>query len=194
MLTLQEGVIQKIDMPSGFELNEETRGGMGMNWLRVYSPKGVDGVSISLFYRGAPELVEYARVFRSLLKNPAVVFDDSDGPKDEGAQARVRSIQSCLGNAGNNQITNPEHSRFYLEKIQTIELCGRPVMAVQGYFFGPDGQVDNNYMGVFFDATPDDREACRIEEIVFEAANWDLFEQYFAEFQKTLNSVRWAKS
>lgn len=193
MLTLQEGAIAKIDLPQGFELMEETRGGMGMNWLRVYSPKGVSGLSISLFYRGAPELVDYARVFRGLLKNPSVIFDDQNGPNgDDTTIARVRSIQSCLGNAGNNQIANPENSRFYLEKIQTINLCGRPVMAVQGYFFGPDGQPDNNYMGVFYDATPDDRELCRIEEIVFEASTWELFEKYFPEFQKTLNSIRWA--
>lgn len=191
MLTLQEGAIAKIDMPSGFELMEETRGGMGMNWLRVYSPKQMEDVRISLFYRGAPELAEYARVFRSVLQTPAVLFDDLSGPNDEGAQARVRSIQSCLGNAGNNQITNPDNARFVLEKIQTINLCGRPVMAVQGYFYGPDGQTDNNYMGIFYDATPNDKEYCKIEEVVFEASNWDLFEKYFPEFQKTLNSIRW---
>lgn len=192
MLTLQEGAIAKIDMPSGFELKEETRGGMGMNWLRVYSPKQTEDVRISLYYRGAPELGEYAKAFRSLLKTPAVLFDDQSGPNDENAQARVRSIQSSLGNAGNNQFTNPDNARFVLEKIQTISLSGRPVMSVQGYFYGPDGQTDNNYFGIFYDATPNDKEYCAIEEVVFEASNWDLFEKYFSEFQKTLNSIRWA--
>ena len=59
MLTLQEGAISKIDLPSGFEIREETRGGMGLNWLRRYS-RDANDVSISLFYRGAPELAQFA--------------------------------------------------------------------------------------------------------------------------------------
>lgn len=191
MLTLQEGAIAKIDMPPGFAQRDEVRGGMGMNWLRVHSPTQDDGVSISLFYRGAPELAEYAKTFRALLKSPAIIFDDQDGPNDEGALEKVRGMQSCLGNAGNNQFTNPDNARFALEKIQTITLSGRPVMAVQGFFYGPDGKPDNNYFGVFYDATPKDPEFCRIEEIVFEAVSWELFEKYFSAFQASLNSIRW---
>lgn len=196
MLTVTEGAIAKIDFPPDFELNNEFYGGMGLNWLRKYSPKNGEDVSMTLYYRGAPELAKYAETFRKLLKTPAVIFDDKNGPSDESAKEAVIQMQSCLGNAGNNQITNQreglEGPRFFLEKIQTIQLCGRPVMAVQGYFYGPDGETDNQYMGVFFDATPTDPQTCRIEEVIFEAGNWDTFEKYFPQFQSALNTIRWS--
>jgi hypothetical protein len=47
-------------------------------------------------------------------------------------------------------------------------------------------------MGIFFDATPDDKQYCQIEEVVFQAPTWELFEKFFPQFQKTLNSIRWS--
>ena len=193
MLTLQEGAIAKIDLPPGFVLMEETRGGMAMNWLRRYSKNGND-ISISLFYRGAPELAQFASDFRSLLETETVVFDGQNGPSDEVAAGHVKNMRSVLGNAGNNQITNQDKENgphFFLEKIQTIKLNGRPVLSVQGYFYGGDGEIDNYYMGIFFDATPGDATACKVEEIIFEAKSWELFEKNFGAFQASLNSIRW---
>ena len=124
-----------------------------------------------------------------------VIFDIAADTLDEKTTKRIRSLESALGNAGNNQITNSSSGvsgpRFYLEKIHVIDLSSKPVMAVQGYFHGFDGQVHNHYMGIFFDATPDDRDYCQIEEIVFQAPTWELFGKYFPQFQKTLNSIRW---
>lgn len=196
MLTAEEGVVSQIDLPSGFVLKEQLKGGMGQNWLRKYASQSDPGVVISLFYRGAPELADYAKEFRRALKSKSVIFDLENGPNDDDSKARVRAMQSCLGNAGNNQISNENKGltgpRFFLEKIQTFALSGRSVMSVQGYFFGPDGEPDNNFLGIFIDADPENPRYCKIEEIIFESETWEAFEKYFPQFQASLNSIRWA--
>jgi hypothetical protein len=196
MPTLTKGAVKDMQLPADFEFEQDLLGGMGLNWLKTYHAVQNNDVQISLFYRGTPNTAASVEGFRYLLKIEGVIFDVENGEPDEKTLKRIESIETALGNAGNNQITNTATGiagpRFFLEKIQIITLSGKPIMAVQGYFHGYDGELHNHYFGVFFDATPQDTEYCQIEEVVFQAPSWDLFEKYFAQFQKTLNSIRWS--
>jgi hypothetical protein len=195
MPTLTKGAVQDMQLPADFEFGQDLLGGMGLNWLKSYQAVENKDVQISLFYRGTPNTAESVAGFRFLLSMQGVLFDVDKGDPDEQTRKRICSLETALGNAGNNQITNKASGisgpRFFLEKIHVINLNSKSVMAIQGYFHGYDGEVHNHYMGVFFDATPDDKTYCQIEEVVFQAPTWELFERYFPQFQKTLNSIRW---
>ncbi|MBX9693324.1 MAG: hypothetical protein K2Z81_13130, partial [Cyanobacteria bacterium] len=139
--TLSCGEIAKITMPSGFIRGQESHGGMGNNWNIPFSPPDGSPVEIALFYRGSPETSIDTTVFRDILsQNPHVVFEQ-ESPQSAIAPEMakvVTDIRHFLGNAGNNQITNQEEGiggpRFFLERIETIDLNGRPVLGVHGFF------------------------------------------------------------
>ena len=196
MPTLTKGSVSDMQLPADFEFGQDLTGGIALNWLKSYHAVANRDVQISLFYRGTASPADSIVGFRKLLKTQGVVFDNANGDADSKTAQTIESLNAALGNAGNNQITNKAVGvtgpRFFLEKIHVILLNAKPVMAVQGYFHSYDGTIDNYYMGIFFDGSPEDEKYCRIEEVVFQAPSWALFEKYFPSFQKTLNTITWS--
>ncbi len=195
------GAIAKLTLPEGFVLGEEVRGGMGNNWTVSYNPPDTEAVEIMLFYRGTPDRgVDPAR-FRGLLeKSPHELFDlskQSDNMPPDTIETLV-AIQDLLGNAGNNQITNTRDGlqgpRFQIEKVETMELNGRNVLGVRGFFHSYKGVSDlhNYYYGIFFDVAAN-KEWCQIEEIIYQGDTKELFERYWNDFFGSLSSISWKR-
>lgn len=192
--TICQGAIQSMELPARFELSKSSLSGLGMSWLKSLRTAEDKDVEIAFFYRGSPCNAGAVETFRLLLKaDIAVVFDYQDEVVNADV---VNQLGTVLGNCKNNQISNRNIGnagpRFYLEKIHVVRLNKRPVMSIQGYFHDPDGDIRNHLMGVFFDASPDDPAQCRIEELVFQAPNIDLFNKYMPDFLSALQTIHWS--
>jgi hypothetical protein len=195
MLTLDKGAIKTLVLPENFVLAEEEYGGMGFNWRRQYVPKGETQIEITSFYRGRPAAEIDSEAFRTELAKPQheIFTQGKTDPKD--AEASLSELWGALGNAGNNQITNEDTGisgpRFYLESARTLDVQGRRVLVVGGYFHGVDGDLHNWYCGIFIDGSPEE-DCSQIEELVFQADTKELYDKYFPEFWKALDTIEWS--
>ncbi len=195
------GTIKSINLPDAFTKGEVLFGGMGQNWRKTFHPrekKDAQDVAITSMFRGSPTLESDGRAFRTLLRQPAgVIFSaDKDTEIETHPQAEkiVNALADALGNAGNNQLTNQETGfggpRFYLQKMETLELNKRKVLAVYGVFHDREMKPQNYFIGLFVDAKPDKKE-CNVEELIFEAQTRELYEKYRGGFEKSLTSIEW---
>jgi len=194
------GVIKSIELPDSFTRGAVVLGGIGRNWRRIFHPRDkrdAQAVSIISYFRGGPAPPADGKMLRKLLAKPCGLIYSSE-PESTNAHPQaptlINALVDALGNAGNNQLTNPETGFggpcFFLEKVETIELNKKNVLAVHGYFHDRELNAENFYTGVFVDASPNDAE-CLIEELVFEANTPRLYEKYYSSFQKALNTIRW---
>lgn len=194
------GSIKYIELPDSFARGEVQMGGMGQNWRRIFQPrdkKDADDASIVAFYRGAPASAEDAAPFRHLLKQPpSLLF--STISMGNGAQQHnfelIRELESILGQCGNNQIANIETGvqgpRFCLEKLETILVSGKNVLALSGFFHDMDLHPQAFLRGLFFDAQPESTD-CIVEELIFEAQTRILYDKYSPAFEKSLSTICW---
>jgi len=198
----QFGVIKSIKLPDSFARGAVLYGGMGQNWRRSFHPrekKDAGDVAITSLFRGSATIGNDACTFRKVLAQPAgMIFSSSAESKHKchpRAQLLINEMADALGNAGNNQLTNLETGvggpRFYLQRMETIELNGRKVLAVYGVFHNSQMQAQAYYCGLFVDSDPAAAD-CVIEELVFEAQTKELYDKYRAGFEKALSTIQWA--
>lgn len=197
----QFGAIKSIKLPDSFARGETLYGGMGQNWRRSFHPREKKDsleVSITSMFRGSPTAVNDASIFRKILAEPPRVIYSSDSRSSHlchpKAQLLVSEMVDVLGNAGNNQLTNCETGvggpRFYLQRMESILLNGKKVLAVYGVFHNSQMEPQAYYCGLFVDSDPE-REDCVIEELVFEAQTKELYEKYRSSFEKALATIQW---
>ncbi len=195
------GTIKSINLPDSFAKGEVLFGGMGQNWRKTFHPrekKDAQDVAITSMFRGSPTLESDAITFRTLLRQPpGVIFSaDENAESKMHPQAKhiVNALADALGNAGNNQLTNAETGfggpRFYLQRMETLELNKKKVLAVYGVFHNSEMKPQNYYVGLFVDSRPDKKE-CVVEELVFEAQTRELYEKYRGSFEKSLTTIQW---
>lgn len=201
MRVYEVGSIKSINLPDSFARGDFLHGGMGNNWKKSFYPRDKrdhDEVAITSMFRGTATLDPDARNFRKLLDEPArVVYSKQIEENSKSAQAAisiVNSMAEALGNAGNNQLTNCEMGiggpRFNLQKMETLMLNDKKVLAVSGFFHNSEMKVQTYYLGLFVDARPNNQE-CIIEEIAFEATTEELYEKYRNSFEKSLHTIEW---
>lgn len=201
MRAYEFGSIKSMSLPDSFARGDSLHGGMGNNWSKSFYPRekrDQDEVTITAMFRGAPTRDPDARNFRKLLDEPAGVIYSQQQSQNSKSEQRaisiVTSMAEALGNAGNNQLTNFEAGisgpRFNLQKMETMELNNKKVLAVSGYFHNSEMKAQTYYLGLFVDAKPQAKE-CTIEEFAFEATSKELFEKYLNGFQKSLATIEW---
>jgi hypothetical protein len=195
------GTIKSINLPDSFAKGEVLYGGMGQNWRKTFHPrekKDTKDVAITSMFRGSPTLESDGITFRTLLRQPpGVIFsadENAESKMQPQAKQIVNALADALGNAGNNQLTNTETGfggpRFYLQRMETLELNKRKVLAVYGVFHNSEMKAQNYYVGLFVDSKPDTKE-CVVEELVFEAQTRELYEKYRVSFEKSLTTIQW---
>ncbi len=195
------GTIKSINLPDSFAKGEVLFGGMGQNWRKTFHPrekKDAQDVAITSMFRGCPTSEPDGITFRTLLRQPAgVIFSADRNAKIEmhpQAKNIINALTDALGNAGNNQLTNSETGfggpRFYLQRMETLELNKKKVLAVYGVFHNSQMKPQNYYVGLFVDARPDKKE-CVVEELIFEAQTSELYEKYRGSFEKSLSTIEW---
>lgn len=194
MLTLDKGAVKKLKLPESFILGEEEYGGKGLNWRRQYVSRLGSGVEITSYYRGRPAAKVDSDAFRAVMSKPPHEIFLEGQTTEEQAEPILQEVWGALGNAGNNQITNKSEGlggpRFHMVSCSTIDMNGRRVMVATGWFHGPDGAVHNHYCGIFFDASPNE-EACRIEELIFQADSQQVYDSYLPSFREALFTMEW---
>lgn len=195
------GTIKSINLPDSFTKGEVLFGGMGQNWRKTFHPrekKDAQDVAITSMFRGSPTLDSDGKAFRTLLRQPPVLIfsADSKAKNEIHPQAKkiVNALADAIGHAGNNQLTNPETGlggpRFYLQRMETLELNKKRVLAVYGVFHDSEMKPQNYFVGLFVDAKPDKKE-CFVEELIFEAETRELYEKYHDSFEKSLTTIQW---
>jgi hypothetical protein len=200
-MRVELGTIKSTNLPDAFTKGEVLFGGMGQNWRKNFHPrekKDARDVAITSMFRGSPTLELDGKTFRSLLRQPAGVIFSADRKAQNKihpqAEEIVNALADALGNAGNNQLTNPQTGlggpRFYLERMEILELNKKKVLAVHGFFHDSEMKPQNYFIGLFVDAKPDQRE-CIVEELIFEAQTRELYEKYCGGFEKSLTSIEW---
>jgi len=195
------GTIKSINLPDSFAKGEVLFGGMGQNWRKSFHPrekKDARAVAITSMFRGSPTLDSDGRTFRTLLRQPpSLIFSaDSKAENEIHPQAKkiINALADAMGHAGNNQLTNPETGFggpcFYLQRMETLELNKKKVLAVYGVFHDSEMKPQNYFVGLFVDAKPD-KEECIVEELIFEAQTRELYEKYHSSFEKSLTTIQW---
>ncbi len=197
----QVGSIKSINIPDSFARGESQHGGMGRNWSTSFHPRDKrdqEEVTITTMFRGSPTLDPDARNFRKVLEKPAgIIYARQNVENEKSEQMAISTINSMvevLGNAGNNQLTNSETGlsgpRFHLQKMETMDLNKKKVLAVYGVFHNSEMKAHTYYMGLFVDAKPD-AEECIVEELAFEASSQELYDKYRNSFEKSLSTIEW---
>lgn len=194
MDTEKLGVIKTMHLPDNFVKGEERAGGMGNNWRKIFHPANSTDVSITSLYRGSAAFAPSGRTFRTLLAQPSALIYSTENGGLAQAETIITSLAPALGNAGDNQLTNAETDEqgplFYLQRMETVELNHRRVLAVYGIFHNSEKVPHNYYVGIFIDANPKAKE-CRIEEIIFEAQSRELYDQYHTQFEDSIKTIQW---
>ncbi len=207
-ISASRGLIGQILLPEGFEeLEQQEPGLLSCGWQKRFLYSKNRSLEISLFYRGAGIGLENAAGFRSLLEAGPRLFIEQGAANLVSADSKpqgmfelkelLKSLTCCLGNLKNNQLLNPASGvygpAFFLERLEVLELVGKNVLLAKGYFHGPDGDARTYYCGIFIDASPQDAKRCRIEEVIFQAAEEHVFERHFPAFVSALASIVWNK-
>lgn len=188
--------IDSVSMPAGFH-KKNRPANVSTVVDQKFSPEDTDDVRIRFFYRGMPLSEEGAIAFRDCLsKAPHLIYAyEPDAVVTEASRKELESLRDALDYLAHNQAmrSGKEAIHFQLEELRTLDINGRIVLAVQGWFYAPgtDEPQDHLY-GVFFDASPR-KEVCHIEELLLEARSWDDFEKHYPLFKQSLDSVRWAR-
>lgn len=186
--------IQYIEIPDEFELVENNFPPIGSAIELTYRHKRRPAVEIVLFYRGTRIAASRAADFRSLVQQTQIIFDHSSNGQQAVSQFH---LQAVLGNIGNNQTINhgigSAGPSFFLEKLQVQLINGKHVLAAEGFFHESDGDPNMYFCGIFFDCDPTDSEYCRVEEVLFQAPDLNLFQRHRPDFDKTLSSIQWAE-
>lgn len=196
---VRQGAIKGMELPSRFEKGEEELGGMGNNWTIPYHPPGRKDVELTFHYRGTPETGISATGCKLLLeKKPHFIFKRPEKAFKirESVNNTLEALAPILGNAGDNQVTNTNTGmrgpRFNVDKVETIDVNGKTVIAVNGFFHSYKALDDLQtfYYGIFYDATPESIDA-QIEEFFYQAETKKAFTEFWEDFYRALNTIVW---
>jgi hypothetical protein len=191
------GQIATMRIPAGWREGKHEQGGVGFRSLRAFFPVDDPEVSISIFYRGHTLSEEGTSGFRKYLeKGPGTIFiaRGSAPPSDE-ERLVFTELRESLGNAGNNQIINTQEgwrgASFNVERIEIIEISGKNVMSVTGWFRDPEeDQRLSSFAGLFVETNTNDPES-GIQELFIEAPDSEAFKKYLPHFNQAVRSIQW---
>ncbi len=188
MPTLTTGSIKKLKLPQAFSEQSKQIGGLGAdNWTFTYRIPGEKYPEISFRYSGYPIYEGDVPAFRKLLSKPQLIFDGGANQNTE----LVKAASLVMGNAGDNQIANSDDPMFLLEKMEVIEIAGRNVLRVQGFFHTQEKEARVFLDCLFIDSSPPAKE-CKVEELYFQAFPKEIYEQYHADFEKVISEISWS--
>ena len=185
------GLIGSFSLPRGFKLVNEELGGHGDNWMFVYAIDDAESASITASYRGFPVLELRADPFRELLiGGDSIVFSKKDGINTE----KIPLISRVLGNAGDNQLNNPDKGKFgpafEIEDAVILNVAKKAVLKVDGFFHDENMNPISFFSGIFIDGSPKNSK-CDVEEFYFQAKTEELFKKYSSSFEESLESIVW---
>lgn len=210
MLVKELGAIDKILLPPEFAPASKEYGGRGDNWLVQFSTQSAVGtekpeedVQICFFYRGRASDRGDTETLRRLTDRSAhspgnqLLKADQEEPAAEDLEL-LFALFDVMGNVGDNQYTRNFTDRatglsgagFHLQSLELLTVSTRTMLAARGYYHDFQGQPNNYYKGVFFDAAAAEPLA-RIEEIYLQSKNAEIFEKYLPAFDRCLATIQW---
>ncbi len=211
MLVKELGAIDKILLPPEFAPATKEYGGRGDNWLVQFSTQSAVGtekpeeeVQICFFYRGRASDRSDTETLRRLTARSAhspgnqnLLKADLEEPAAEDLEL-LFALFDVMGNVGDNQYTRNFTDRatglsgagFHLQSLELLTVSTRTMLAARGHYHDFQGQPNNYYKGVFFDAAAAEPLA-RIEEIYFQSKNAEIFEKYLPAFDRCLATIQW---
>ena len=188
--------IKSLQLPPGWTENK-LGGGFAPRTMRAFSPPDNPRVKIVLLNRGLPVSEDAGKTFRKILQlSPKLIFDRNSANKLMPTEVQlICDLEEILGNAGDNQIVNPDTGisgpPFILDRLEVLVCNDRPALAVRGWFCNPgNGQRLNAFYGLFVDVNARD-DACGVEQIFLEAPEETLYLQYLPAFEQCLHSIEW---
>ncbi len=208
MLVKELGAIDKILLPPEFAPSNKEYGGRGDNWLLQFSALSSENpeedVQICFFYRGRVCDQSDTEALRRVTDrssyspgNQNLLEADRQEPADHELDL-LFSVIDVLGNVGDNQYTRNYTARatglsgagFHLQSLELLTVGTRTMLTARGYYHDYQGQPNNYYKGVFFDASPAEPRA-KIEEIYLQSKNPEIFEKYLPAFDRCLATIQW---
>lgn len=185
------GLIGSFSLPKGFKLVREELGGHGDNWMFVYAIDEAESVSITAAYRGFPVLELRANPYREILgKGEHIVFSKAENIES----GSIPSISRVLGNAGDNQLNNPDKGKFgpafEIEEAKVAMVNGKAVLKVDGYFHDENMNPTSHFLGIFIDGSPESSKS-DVEEFYFQSTTKEAFDKYLDSFKDSLKSIVW---
>lgn len=179
--------IARINLPDDWQ-ELPTPSGRGRSWARGFSPRGINGVEIGLFYDGLILSDTACGGFRSTLSDGLGTIYDIDRVVSNN-ENKARELAEALGNAGQNQLTmaGTEWDIFFLQQLDVTRLARRHVLHTLGYFHDA-GTVVNYFESYRIDGTPYDQQ-CRVYEIYYRTSTAELFAMFKKSFDDTLASI-----
>ncbi len=195
MPTQTTGVIKSMTVPEAMSEHSQEISGRGKDsWIYSYRLPGDLYPDISYRYSGYPLNQSSDAAFRKLLaQGPQIVFENGNAQFSlQQNLDLVTQISPALGNAGDNQIENPDDGPiFHLDRMAVIELNGRNVLNAQGYFQS-QAKVPRLYFSCVFVDAAAPTERCRVEECYLQAFPHEMYKEYLPSYEKMLASIKWA--
>ncbi len=193
ILKIKRGAIKNFELPKHFFKVEETHGGRGSRWQIIYGASIRKDVQIGFFYRGVSLDPIDTSIFRRLLGNVPnlIFFHKSNGVYSVREKKLLQELKDILDNAGDNQVINLDSNfvpQFYLESLETVRIKERPMLLIKGYYLSLERKPTNYLYALLFDRDSQSPH-CFAEEIFFQASTKELYNKYFLEFKKSLESI-----
>jgi hypothetical protein len=197
LIVRNQGPIAELSVPSSWLMHTEEFRSYGQRTLIQLVPlrqsEQLDwNTTISVFYRGFPVSDAGAAQFKQLLAqlnpggSPKLLFGDT-----------LKDMAEIMGDTttGDNQYTNPAQPgsdnvpMFFVQSAQLIDLNGRIVLAVEGYFTTENGEPLRYFAGVFIDT---DGTGAVIHEVFLQAKVKDEMMMQKSVYRNAVKSIKWA--
>jgi len=195
------GTIRSIQMPPNWIPESHQSFALGQRSIAAYRPPDDDKTEICLFYRGLPMYsTESTTIFRAYLQlGDQVIFSETDKTHAyqyidyQGRRALQAAVElsEVLGNASNNQLFDPDSKGLHIQLAEVMRVNGNPVLSIKGWYHDRETDLRGGEVwNIFIDGSPSD-DLCAVLEVYVIAPGKELFDEYSAVFQTTLNSIEW---
>jgi hypothetical protein len=164
LIVAGHGQISQLVLPAGWIEGDPSESGARL--LRPFNLPGNVDVEICLYYRGGPMSDNSAELFANLLKEPAHTL----------SQHEYDLIWEVLEHASDPRA-------FQMEKAETIDLNGKRVLAVLGFW--PASGLKSYMLMLDADGTG------RFVQEIYYSAPADLYATYLSMAQASLQSIEW---
>jgi hypothetical protein len=165
---IDHGQIEDMALPNGWLQSAPHRfaGGVGTQSLYEFHPADAPPAKLCFYYRGLPESEEVGQKFRAVL--------DQEPHHLSGEE--MKSLDEVLDDKAGAEAFTPFVAR-------TENWNGKRILIVEGRYV----KIGEDAMEIFVDAGGDGR---LIQEIFFQAPR-DLYEKYWTEAKKSMQSIEW---